>query len=152
MTRRNSVSATMCVALMALFVWTPLVVGAGGPLLESVETEQIPRAWPHLANEGVAFPMTMRDVAAKIGSERQLFLDNCLIAEGQRVAELDCLSDGRIFIQTAPAFRRQGIATRLFRAFTDRNGPISIRKREQVSPDAVPLLDRMMAEDRIKLA
>jgi hypothetical protein len=73
-----------CVRLAAVFpalAYGPPALGAGGDLAESVEAEQIPRVWPHLSNEGVMFPMVIRDVAVKIGPEHQLFVDNDLIAE-----------------------------------------------------------------------
>lgn len=57
--------------------------GAGQGLSESVQADQILRTWPDLANEGVMYPMSVRDVAAKIGAEHQLFVDDCLIAEAE---------------------------------------------------------------------
>ncbi len=47
---------------------------------EPVDCDLVPDIWRQLANETVMFPMKMDDVALKIGPERQLFVDNLLIA------------------------------------------------------------------------
>ncbi len=52
----------------------------GGPLTEPLNPDQLPVAWRNLANERVMFPLDMKDMPVKIGRERQLFLDNYLIA------------------------------------------------------------------------
>ena len=83
MASRRFPKAAVCIALVA--GCGPAALGAGGALSESIEVGQIPRVWTHLANEGVMFPMDVRDVAAKIGPEHQLFVDNALIAEADNV-------------------------------------------------------------------
>ena len=57
----------------------------GGPLAESLDEKQVPITWRNLANERVMFPLDMKDMPVKIGRERQLFLDNYLIAESANV-------------------------------------------------------------------
>ena len=57
----------------------------GGPLAEPVDEGQLPLTWRNLSNERVVFPLDMKDMPVKIGRERQLFLDNYLIAESANV-------------------------------------------------------------------
>jgi hypothetical protein len=57
----------------------------GGPLTEPLDQDQVQTTWRNLANEQVMFPLVMRDMPVKIGRERQLFLDNYLIAESKNV-------------------------------------------------------------------
>lgn len=57
----------------------------GGPLTEPVEPDQVRVTWRNLAHEQVMYPLDMRDMPVRIGPERQLFLDNYLIAEAQHV-------------------------------------------------------------------
>jgi hypothetical protein len=57
----------------------------GGPLAEPLDERQLPVTWRNLANERVMFPLDMKDMPVKIGRERQLFLDNYLIAESANV-------------------------------------------------------------------
>jgi len=52
---------------------------------EDVDPSAALGVWKHLANEGLMFPMQMADVAMKIGPQRQLFVDNCLIARAENV-------------------------------------------------------------------
>jgi hypothetical protein len=47
--------------------------------------DELRTTWRNLANEQVMFPLDMKDMPMKIGKERQLFLDNYLIAEAQHV-------------------------------------------------------------------
>jgi hypothetical protein len=51
---------------------------------EPFDMEELRTTWRNLANEQVMFPLDMKDMPAKIGKERQLFLDNYLIAEAQK--------------------------------------------------------------------
>ena len=60
-------------------------VAEDGPLGEKVDQSEALRVWKHLANERLMFPMQMADVAKKIGTQRQLFVDNCLIARAKHV-------------------------------------------------------------------
>jgi len=57
----------------------------GAPLFESLDQDQLRVAWRNLANEQVMFPLDMKDVPVEIGSERQLLLDNYLIAGAEHV-------------------------------------------------------------------
>ena len=85
----------LAATLVALLVWAapaagagekPSVAGpAGGPLWEPADEKDMPGIWMHLANERAMFPMRMANVAMKIGPRRQLFVDNCLIAEAGNV-------------------------------------------------------------------
>ena len=47
---------------------------------EHVDLEDLQTAWRYLGNEGAMYPMEMADVAAKMGPERQLLVDDHLIA------------------------------------------------------------------------
>ena len=58
---------------------------AGGPLSEPVDPDQVRVIWRNLSNEQVVFPLDMRDIRVKLGRERQLFLDNYLVAESENV-------------------------------------------------------------------
>ena len=71
-----------------------LLVAAGnadaGPadtdsLFEVVDPEMLPQVWQQQANERMMFPMRMADIAARIGRERQLFVDNALIGKAENV-------------------------------------------------------------------
>lgn len=57
----------------------------GGPLTERLDQNQLQTPWRNLAHEQVMFPLAMKDMPVKIGRERQLFLDNYLIAESENV-------------------------------------------------------------------
>ncbi len=57
----------------------------GGPLIEPLDQDHVRITWRNLANEQVMFPLEMKDMPVKIGRERQLFLDNYLVAESQNV-------------------------------------------------------------------
>ena len=48
---------------------------------EHVDLEDLQTTWRHLGNESVMYPMEMTDVGVKIGPERQLFVDDHLIAQ-----------------------------------------------------------------------
>jgi len=78
------------VLAVGVLMWVQSVVSAqgatGGPIAEDVDAKQVPAVWRQLANEGVMFPLDMRAIAVKIGPERQLFLDNALIAEATDVS------------------------------------------------------------------
>ena len=41
--------------------------------------------WQHLGDEQIMFPLAMRDIPVRIGADRQLFVDNYLIAESDNV-------------------------------------------------------------------
>ena len=58
----------------------------GGPLNEPVDPEQVRIAWRNLGNEQVMYPLQMKDLTVLLGSERQLFLDNYVIADADKVA------------------------------------------------------------------
>jgi len=79
----------MCIMLLLVFVATfslcPTVRAAGGPLWEPGDMKRLKTIWPHLANERLMYPLRMRNIAAKIGPERQLFVDNYLIARASAV-------------------------------------------------------------------
>lgn len=75
--------------VLAVFVTFVTVCGVsadGGPLWEDVAPAQVPEVWRQLSNETVVYPMRMAYVARTIGSERQLFLDNDLIASAEHIA------------------------------------------------------------------
>ena len=57
----------------------------GRPLVEPVGLDEVHTTWRNLANEHVVYPLDMSDMPVKIGPERQLFLDNYLIAESRHV-------------------------------------------------------------------
>ena len=48
---------------------------------EQVNLEELQTTWQQLGNESVMYPMEMSDVGVKIGLERQLFVDDHLIAQ-----------------------------------------------------------------------
>ena len=58
----------------------------GAPLTEPHELQDIHTTWKNLANEAVVYPLDMRDFPVRLGTPRQLFLDNYLIARSDRVA------------------------------------------------------------------
>ena len=57
----------------------------GGPLSEPADEHAALSVWRQLANESLMFPLDMSNVAAQIGPQRQLFVDNTLIAEASNV-------------------------------------------------------------------
>ena len=57
----------------------------GGPIVEPFNKNAVVATWRNMANEQVMFPLDMQDIAVSIGKERQLFLDNTLIANAQNV-------------------------------------------------------------------
>ena len=57
----------------------------GGPLVEPFDIDEVRKTWRNLANEQVIFPLDMKDMPVEIGPERQLLLDNYLIAEARHV-------------------------------------------------------------------
>jgi len=58
----------------------------GAPLTEPLDQNQLRITWRNQANEQVMFPLEMKNMPVKIGRERQLFLDNYLVAESENVA------------------------------------------------------------------
>ncbi len=59
--------------------------GTEGPLTESYDQNELHITWRNMANEQVMYPLQMKEIPVKIGTERQLFLDNYLIAEAENV-------------------------------------------------------------------
>ena len=57
----------------------------GGLPAEPFDVQDALPVWRQLANERLMFPLDMDIVAAKIGPERQLFVDNALIARVSNV-------------------------------------------------------------------
>ena len=57
----------------------------GGPIVEPVDLNALRTTWRNMANEQVILPLQMKDMPVKIRLERQLFLDNYLIAEAESV-------------------------------------------------------------------
>jgi len=78
-----------CSAVVALVLGSSVVAGAqdhlDASLSESVDIQQLKSTWRNLANERIRFPLDMIDIAIRIGGERQLFLDNCLLARADNV-------------------------------------------------------------------
>lgn len=75
-----------------LLVWTacdPMTAAAQDPidssLNEAVDIDQLKSTWRSLGNERVRFPLDMQDIAVKIGPERQLLVDNLLLARADNV-------------------------------------------------------------------
>ena len=77
--------------------WLALLLAAGVPgparaqdpidasLNEPVRIDQLKSAWRNLGNERVRFPLDMQDIAVRIGRERQLLVDNLLLARADNV-------------------------------------------------------------------
>ncbi len=81
-------ASTILVVAVGIGLMAATAVGKepeGGPLDEPLDEAQLPVTWRNLANERVMFPLDMKDMPVKIGGERQLFLDNYLIAESANV-------------------------------------------------------------------
>jgi len=78
-----------CLSLvMACLGFVPAAHGAGpkgGPLHEPFDPKNVITTWRNLSNERVMFPLDMANIAVKIGPQRQLFLDNYLIAKAKGV-------------------------------------------------------------------
>lgn len=79
----------MALTIAALIFLSAAVAKAdetdGAPLTGSLDQDQLPVTWRNMANEQVMFPLDMKDMPVKIGSERQLLLDNYLIGEAQHL-------------------------------------------------------------------
>ena len=58
---------------------------AGTPLVEPPDPDQLQTTWRNLAHEQVMFPLNMKDMPVRIGRQRQLFLDNYLVAGSENV-------------------------------------------------------------------
>jgi hypothetical protein len=54
-------------------------------LNEAVDIDQLKSTWRNLGNERVRFPLDMQDIAVRIGPERQLLVDNMLLARADNV-------------------------------------------------------------------
>ncbi|MAE64709.1 MAG: hypothetical protein CMJ18_10625 [Phycisphaeraceae bacterium] len=59
--------------------------GIAPSLTEPCDVAEVSGVWRRLATEGVMFPMKSGDLAMRIGHERQLFVDNALIASATDV-------------------------------------------------------------------
>jgi len=73
-------------AVMSL--WCSSALGEGGipdTLREPFEQSQLYTTWRNLSNESVMFPLDMGDLPVKLTRQRQLFLDNYLIADAENV-------------------------------------------------------------------
>ena len=84
-------SSTAFVVATSICLMTTTAAGdefEGAPLIEPIDPSQLRTTWRNLANEQVMFPLHMKDMPVKIGRERQLFLDNYLIAESENVTRL----------------------------------------------------------------
>lgn len=82
---RSQILGGATVAILACCCNTPAAEPKGGPLHEPVDQQELHVTWRNLANEGAMFPLDMKDMPIKLSRHRQLFLDNYLIAESQRV-------------------------------------------------------------------
>ena len=60
----------------------------GGDLAEPVSQDALRATWRNLAHEGVMFPLDMGTLPVRIGGQRQLFVDNYLIAKARDVTRL----------------------------------------------------------------
>jgi len=79
------------VMLTAILLATVPVVSIGADHLDSslnepVEITRLKAAWRAMGNERVRFPLDMQDIAVRIGPERQLFVDNMLLARADNVS------------------------------------------------------------------
>ena len=81
----NLRSFAISMAIIVSACWAFADAPEGAPLVEPFELNDLRTTWRNLANESVMFPLDMKDMPVKIGKERQLFLDNYLIAESQHV-------------------------------------------------------------------
>jgi len=79
--RSFAISVAIVVSAYGVYAEAP----EGAPLAEPFKLEELSTTWRNLANESVMFPLDMKDMPVKIGKERQLFLDNYLIAESQHL-------------------------------------------------------------------
>ena len=76
---------SICLAILVLRLGVRAEGPDDGPLVEPFDLNELRITWRNLANEQVMFPLDMKDMAVKIRAERQLFLDNYLIAKAQHV-------------------------------------------------------------------
>ena len=79
---------TVVTTAVALWVCITSAMGRepeGAPIAESLDMNQLRITWRNMANEQVVFPLQMKNMPVKIGSHRQLFLDNYLIAASENV-------------------------------------------------------------------
>lgn len=84
--RRPSAHLTLMAILLAAV--PAASIGADyldSSLNEPVDIARLKAAWRAMANERVRFPLDMRDIAVRIGPERQLFVDNMLLARADDV-------------------------------------------------------------------
>ncbi len=62
------------------------LIGSAQDLHEDWDIHDLHSAWRNLGNEQIRFPLDMQDIAMKIGSERQLLVDNLLVAKTDNVS------------------------------------------------------------------
>jgi len=80
-----SARATVLLLITLLVPAIPAAEPAGGPLWEPFDLGRMITTWRGLANERVMAPLDMGDMAVLVGPERQLFLDNYLVATAEGV-------------------------------------------------------------------
>ena len=73
---------------------------------EPLDEQDVLPVWRQLANERLMFPLDMDIVAAKIGPERQLLVDNALIARVSNVTR-EVHQSGALCRQSHPGSRWQ---------------------------------------------
>ncbi len=80
---------SILVSAAFLTIWNLTTVSsqdvAGEPLTEPLDQNQLTLTWRNLANEQVMFPLVMANMPVKIGQERQLFVDNYLVAKEDNI-------------------------------------------------------------------
>ena len=78
-----------CVSTVLVTILPMTVMGQNvldSSLSEPVDIKQLKTTWKNLANEQVMFPLDMQNIAVKIGRERQLLVDNRLLARADNVS------------------------------------------------------------------
>ena len=81
----ESLLVVLAVAGLVMVCTCGEAVADGGPLWEEVDPGDVPDIWRELSNETVVYPMRATHLAKRIGAERQLFLDNDLIASAENI-------------------------------------------------------------------
>ena len=82
---RNSMTFVVVASICLMMPTAAAEEPAAAPLSEPFDPNELLITWRNLANEQIMFPLEMKDIAVRIGHERQLFLDNYLIAESENV-------------------------------------------------------------------
>ena len=124
---------------------------AGGPLVEPVNEEQLQITWRNLANERVIYPLNMKDMPVRIGHERQLFLDNYLVADSSNV---------RRQVQRPERYKRNPIVTpfipksgdREYRAVAAHVMQFKTSPRFRMWYQSFPDWHKWKSDDRIRFA